>query len=500
MIARLSIALLLTVLSLGASANPCALGGRPFPVEHGSGIGGTGLKPADGDGSGIGGTGHRDGSGNGGTGKQVRDGDGSGSGGTGHRDGSGNGGTGIQARQDDGMGTGGTGVVGEITGFGSVCVNGLEIHYDAGTPVVSNGSPVAADQLAVGQMVAVEAVGKSGNLVARQIHVQHALIGRVQAVEGGKVKVWGQWVSLPGAHGLKQGDRIKVSGYRLNAGSIFATRIDAAKPREADLISGEAETVENGVATINGVRVRLPDGTGSVKSGKEFRAIGKPESGGFKADRIDSSGKQDLLDKVDRMVVQDSIHSGKGGTVRVGGVDFALSADTRIKGGNVKDLQPGQLVRIEARQKNGQTVIERIEIRGEAKDRIQKEKETGLKGSGNSLGAGKAAPGKDAHQEGGRHENESREERDRGEVEQPESHDRVLNERSERHEETEKAEKSEHVEKPEKAEKTEKAEKAEKPEKTEKPEKVEKAEKPEKPEKPEKVEKAEKPEKPEKDD
>ncbi len=304
MIARLLSALFFAALSLGVSANPCALGGRPFPVEHGSGIGGTGLKPADGDGSGTGGTGHRDGSGNGGTGKQVRDGDGSGSGGTGHRDGSGNGGTGMQARQGDGMGTGGTGVVGEITGFGSVCVNGLEIHYDARTPVLSNGSPVAADQLAVGQMVAVEATGKGENLTARQIHVQHALIGRVQAVEGGKVKVWDQWVSLPGTQGLKPGDRIKVSGYRLNAGSIFATRIDAAQPREADLISGEVEAVEGGVATINGVRVRLPEGTDSVKSGKEFRAIGKMENGGFKADRIEPGGKQDFLDKVDRMVLR----------------------------------------------------------------------------------------------------------------------------------------------------------------------------------------------------
>src|SRR5262245_45113002 len=60
-------------------------------------------------------------------------------------------------------GVGGTGapatlgVVGTITEFASVCVNGLEIHYDTATPVTVNGRPAAAGQLALGQVVAVEA-------------------------------------------------------------------------------------------------------------------------------------------------------------------------------------------------------------------------------------------------------------------------------------------------------------------------------------------------------
>ena len=36
-------------------------------------------------------------------------------------------------------GIGGTGIVGVITGFASICVNGVEVQFDASTPVMDNG-------------------------------------------------------------------------------------------------------------------------------------------------------------------------------------------------------------------------------------------------------------------------------------------------------------------------------------------------------------------------
>src|SRR5262249_10194711 len=72
------------------------------------------------------------------------------------------GGTGI-----DPGGIGGTGqraevevgVLGVVTGFASICVNGIEVHYDAMTPVALNGDLVSANALGVGQVVSVLAVG-----------------------------------------------------------------------------------------------------------------------------------------------------------------------------------------------------------------------------------------------------------------------------------------------------------------------------------------------------
>jgi hypothetical protein len=80
------------------------VGGTGAIVE--GGVGGTGntVSPTKG---GVGGTGKSERPANGGVG-----------------------GTGLQAG-----GVGGTGIVGTITGFGSVCVNGLEVEYDHSTPV-----------------------------------------------------------------------------------------------------------------------------------------------------------------------------------------------------------------------------------------------------------------------------------------------------------------------------------------------------------------------------
>lgn len=468
MTSRLFFTLLLAVLSAGSLANPCALGGRPFPAEEGTGMGGTGVKT----------------------------GDGMGTGGTGHRDGTGSGGTGQQARAGDGSGTGGTGVVGIITGFGSVCVNGLEIHYDAATPVLANGARASAGELAVGQMAVVEAVGQGANLIARQIHVQHALIGRVQEVDGAQVKVWGQWVNLPGAQGLKAGARIKVSGYRLNANSIFATRIDAALPQEADLVSGEVEAVENGTALINGVSVRLPAGSAALRPGKEIRAMGKADGEAFKASRIEAGGMPDFLDKMDRLVMQDSVRPGKGGKVRVGGVEFAMGARTQVKGGGAKDLQPGRVVRIEAARKDGRMVIERIDLRTEQRERMQREKETASP-DGASEGADKEASDREERHPSENRDNESREDRERDNAEKPAARSEERTERREGYERAEKRESAERSERYERSEVGEKPDRLERIEKLERPERAEKIEKPEKAERPERAEKPEKPERPE---
>ena len=98
--------------------------------------------------------------------------DGRGSGGTGHDDGSGTGGTG----HGDGNGSGGTGIEGFITGFGSVCVNGLEVEYQ------ESALPPGLDHLAVGQRVQIDAIEHGNTLVAREIRVKYVVVGPVQHV------------------------------------------------------------------------------------------------------------------------------------------------------------------------------------------------------------------------------------------------------------------------------------------------------------------------------
>jgi hypothetical protein len=134
----------------------------------------------------------------------------SGIGGTGLHDG-GMGGTGNIA--DDG-GIGGTGIVGVITGFASICVNGIEIQYSSGTTISMDGQPTTARELAVGQVVAARALGTGDKLTARNIAVIHAAIGPVSHFDAtkGEMQVLGQTVRIGqgGEHGnfshLKSGD------------------------------------------------------------------------------------------------------------------------------------------------------------------------------------------------------------------------------------------------------------------------------------------------------
>jgi hypothetical protein len=476
MTGRLFSFLLLIVLSTGVWANPCATGGRPFPVGEGSGMGGTGLQTDQADGSGIGGTGHRDGSGTGGTGQQAR-------------------------TDGDSSGAGGTGVVGIITGFGSICVNDLEIHYDAKTPISVNGESSRLDQLAVGQMVAVHAEGKGANLQAKHIQVRHTLVGRVDAVNpDGQLKVWGQWVSPPLKSRVQPGSRIKVSGYRADAKHVVASRIDPALADEPDLLTGEVEWVQAGEARVGGVRIRLPAGSERLHPGQEIRASGRQEAGGMRVERIDSDGLRGFMEKLDRLNVKDRIRpASQSGKLRVGGMEFSLDANTSVKGGNAKELRPGQLVKVEARQQGGRAIIERIEIRDD-EDARSHEKSDGatIRSKPRDDAEEKRDSGKASEQEGD--EDRLQQETERNNAER--------GERREHEAEVKHAEKIEKIEKPEKIEQPERVEKVEKPEKIEKPEKAEKVEierierieKPEKVEKPENPEKIEKPERPERDD
>jgi hypothetical protein len=158
-------------------------------------------------------------------------------GGTGITGDGGIGGTGQRASVD-------IGVVGVITGFASICVNGIEVHFDAATPVSMNGEPASMDALAVGKVVAVRAVGSGTQARARAIDIVDSAVGPVTAVEspGALVQVGGQRVRiapttvLGGSLTREQlaavqiGEAMRVSGLRAADGTIVATRVETAAP------------------------------------------------------------------------------------------------------------------------------------------------------------------------------------------------------------------------------------------------------------------------------
>ncbi len=175
------------------------------------------------------------------------------------------GGTGVLA-QDRGMGGTGirVGIIGTVTGFGSICVNGVHIAYDTGTPVSENGRPVSTETLALGQTVAVSAIENNAQLTAASISLAHALTGPITDAPDatGSFAVMGAPIKSAFAAGvdittLSVGDVVTVDGLRRADGTIDATRIVKAPADATAFIRGMIEVSTDGVR-IGTVRLVLP--------------------------------------------------------------------------------------------------------------------------------------------------------------------------------------------------------------------------------------------------
>ena len=204
------------------------------------------MKPATTD-RGLGGTGQMADRGLGGTGKMAD----RGLGGTGQMADRGLGGTGKMADR----GLGGTGIVGTITGFASVCVNGVEVAFDEAAPVLVDGARQTTDALLAGQVAVIAAEPSANGLRARSVAVRHEVTGPVQSVGPDGLVVAGQRVRT-GKAAPAVGSWVSVSGLRDPEGTIHASRIDPAAPGVITVtVSGPLER-DGGTVRIGALRLR----------------------------------------------------------------------------------------------------------------------------------------------------------------------------------------------------------------------------------------------------
>ncbi|MGE4481246.1 DUF5666 domain-containing protein [Acidocella sp.] len=155
-----------------------------------------------------------------------------------------------------------TGIAGEITGFASICVNGVEVKYNSATPVLEDGTPAGDQALRAGQFVAIKASSETNSLRADQVNIRHEVVGPVSAVGLGQIIVAGQIVLLsPTTRGTlpaRAGGWVAVSGLLRPNGMIEATRIDPARPGQI-LLHGVLDE-QDGHLSIGGQILRLPAG------------------------------------------------------------------------------------------------------------------------------------------------------------------------------------------------------------------------------------------------
>ncbi|NMM07228.1 DUF5666 domain-containing protein [Polaromonas sp.] len=280
------------------------------------------------------------------------------------------GGTGIRNGVTGGMG--GTGIVGVITGFASICVNGLEVQYDASTPVFADGRGATAGELAVGQVVAVRAAGAGAQLSASNIAVIHVVVGPVSRADAatGQLELLGQSVRVnnPGdLSNLKPGDWVQVSGYRLASGEVAASRVEPTAARARAQISGQIGEVDVGGFTLHGTRVGLGNLSlpGGAVTGSEVVVRGSWTGTRLLAQAIELEPTRQSVGRVDNVVLEGYVHALSGSELSLGSNLMTLAPNVQISGPSGSPLAIDQRVQVRGRVGADQRItVDRVDVRG----------------------------------------------------------------------------------------------------------------------------------------
>ncbi|GAB1235608.1 hypothetical protein UT5_20030 [Ferrigenium sp. UT5] len=269
------------------------------------------------------------------------------------------GGTGAQANG----GIGGTGIVGTITGFASVCINGLEVDFDDATQVSSNGNAAGIRNLAVGQVIAIDAVDGPKRLLAHKIDILNAVEGPVTSINpsAGLVEVIGQKIRLSDAtllggiaavQEISVGMPLKVSGYRNADNEIIATRIEIAHGKADASIVGMVARDSSGHFVVSGTPVQAKESM--LVAGAEVLLKGKWDGRQFNAESAQHDPSLYFAGHVRQVVVEGLLIDRMGGQqMKISGYDIDYSSSTSVAGGGIEQLIQGQRVRVTGRIQAG---------------------------------------------------------------------------------------------------------------------------------------------------
>ncbi len=291
---------------------------------------------------------------------------GTGAGGTGleasEATGTGTGGTGFGGDDDPGTGAGGTGIFGifgVVTGFGSVCVNGLEVDYDANTQIRQDGKSATISDLAVGQTVRIK-TDRARPLVATHIDVERALAGPIDRIDRTSRRVWimDQSIELrPGAivfdrttgkpmkfDRLRPGSHLSVSGLRRSDGVVSASRLDQRPASEEAVVTAVVRDLGRGTAYVGATRATFR--AGASRDGQRLRVSGRwnAETRTLEATRLEDAATFD--GRTHRISIQGfAAPSQSGANFRLAGT----TVEVRHSAEGMPRLNVDALVRIEGK-------------------------------------------------------------------------------------------------------------------------------------------------------
>jgi hypothetical protein len=341
---------------MGGTGNSGGAGGTGIVAKGGAG--GTGMVAEGGAGGtgisgGTGGTGVVASGGAGGTGMVAE----GGAGGTGITGGAG--GTGIFAQNAllPDYAEGGIAIVGVVTGFASICVDGVEVHYDAKTPLFDNGQATQLSGLAVGQMVMLKADRVNNRLQARAIGMIDAVAGPIDRLDIKRLQmeVMGQTVQLDQMtmqqmRALDANATVRVSGHRLSSGEIAATRVAVTGRANSVRTMGIVTSIADDGFVVNGTKVSMnsKDMQGKIKVGSEVQVGGAWNGNAIKANRVEAQPIKNMLNRADSAIMEGFAKLEGPNSLTLAGTEVVLSqVKTSYK--NITNLH-GKVVKMEIRR------------------------------------------------------------------------------------------------------------------------------------------------------
>lgn len=204
---------------------------------------------------------------------------------------------------------------GQVTGFGSIYVNGVEWET-SGADIIIDDSPGTESDLRVGQVVTVRGeLGPSGTTGrADTIEFDNSLEGPIASIDGaaGTFVVLGQTVITsadtrfddsitdPLVDGsrtladLTAGVFVEVSGYRDAQGAVRATRIEERATRAEVEVKGVVTGLDSGdstfglgALTVSFAGAMLEDFDGPIANGDYVEVEGTLSGGTLDADKVE---------------------------------------------------------------------------------------------------------------------------------------------------------------------------------------------------------------------
>lgn len=299
---------LLVMLSVLLAAGCSAFGPLTVTAQTAPGAGGGSVSTE----GGIGGTGYRD----------APEGGDDGVGGTGISFGA------LKPDADQDEGVGGTGILGIISAFGSIVVNGVHIDYEADTPVSIDGEAGAPNDFGIGQLVAVEAEPMGERYQAHLVEIQHVVVGPVERVDtdARRFTVLGQIVVVSAGDRLpSSGEWVKVSGLRKPDGEVAATRIDPARPEGGGLVRGVVRAARDGTLSIGDLR--LPSdvaGDAGLESGDGVVLRGAPAPGGIEIRDVTRGPREPFGGRMRDLLVEGYVVTPAGDAPYLAGYGWTL--------------------------------------------------------------------------------------------------------------------------------------------------------------------------------